>query len=105
MTSRICDAEAASCRVSLHRGTFLFERITVNPAQAAIKKEGARFDRPMVLGYLPHSERKRRQGRQSGSSGELSLDGNVKQVPRVPSDSVLVRDSGHGDTRQAQLCT
>ncbi len=61
---------------------FPFERITVNLAPAALKKEGAGFDLPIAIGILAAT------GCVSSDKaakmilcGELSLDGRVKLLP------------------------
>ena len=61
---------------------FPFERITVNLAPAALKKEGAGFDLPIAVGILAalgivNSDKAAKMI----FCGELSLDGRVKPVP------------------------
>ena len=77
---------------------FPFERITVNLAPAALKKEGAGFDLPIAVGILAA------MGCVSSDKaakmifcGELSLDGRVKPVAGCLPMAIQARDSGYGD--------
>jgi magnesium chelatase family protein len=77
---------------------FPFERITVNLAPAALKKEGAGFDLPIAVGILaalgivnPEKAAK------MILCGELALDGRVKPVAGCLSMAIQARDSGYGD--------
>jgi magnesium chelatase family protein len=77
---------------------FPFERITVNLAPAALKKEGAGFDLPIAVGILAA------MGVVSSDKaakmifcGELSLDGRVKPVAGCLPMAIQARDSGYGD--------
>ncbi len=77
---------------------FPFERITVNLAPAALKKEGAGFDLPIAAGILAalgivNSEK---------AAGivfcvELSLDGRVKPVAGCLPMAILARDCGYSN--------
>jgi len=77
---------------------FPFERITVNLAPAALKKEGAGFDLPIAVGILAA------MGCVSSDKaakmifcGELSLDGRVKPVAGCLPMAIQARDSGYSD--------
>ncbi len=77
---------------------FPFERITVNLAPAALKKEGAGFDLPIAIGILAAT------GCVSSDKaakmilcGELSLDGRVKPVAGCLPMAIQARDSGYSD--------
>ncbi len=76
---------------------FPDDRITVNLAPAAIKKEGTGFDLPIALGILaatgvvPHSQLSRYL-----ILGELSLDGRVKPVRGSLPMALAAREAGYG---------
>ncbi|MFZ0931891.1 MAG: YifB family Mg chelatase-like AAA ATPase [Syntrophobacteraceae bacterium] len=77
---------------------FPFERITVNLAPAAMKKEGAGFDLPIAVGILaavgcvnPDKAAK------MIFCGELALDGRVKPVAGCLPMAIQARDSGYSD--------
>jgi len=77
---------------------FPFERITVNLAPAALKKEGAGFDLPIAVGILAalgvvNSDKAAR----IVFCGELALDGRVKPVAGCLPMAIRARDSGYGD--------
>ncbi|MDR3555662.1 MAG: YifB family Mg chelatase-like AAA ATPase [Syntrophobacteraceae bacterium] len=77
---------------------FPFERITVNLAPAALKKEGAGFDLPIAVGILAalgivNSEKAAKMI----FCGELALDGRVKPIAGCLSMAIQSRDSGYGD--------
>ena len=77
---------------------FPFERVTVNLAPAALKKEGAGFDLPIAVGILAamgivSSEKAAKMI----FCGELSLDGRVKPIAGCLPMAIQARDSGYGD--------
>jgi magnesium chelatase family protein len=77
---------------------FPFERITVNLAPAALKKEGAGFDLPIAVGILAalgivNSDKAAKMI----FCGELALDGRVKPVAGCLPMAIQARDSGYGD--------
>jgi magnesium chelatase family protein len=77
---------------------FPFERITVNLAPAAIKKEGAGFDLPIAVGLLAalgivNADKAAKMV----FCGELSLDGRVKPVAGCLPMAILARDQGYKD--------
>jgi len=77
---------------------FPFERITVNLAPAALKKEGAGFDLPIAVGILAamgcvNPDRAAKMI----FCGELSLDGRVKPVAGCLPMAIQARDSGYSD--------
>jgi len=71
------------------------QRMIVNLAPAAMRKEGPSFDLPIALGVLI-SSRQLSQESVAGSMlvGELSLDGSVRHVPGVLPIAALARDKG-----------
>jgi magnesium chelatase family protein len=75
---------------------FPDDRITVNLAPAAIKKEGTGFDLPIALGLLSATQ-VIDQGALGGYLvlGELSLDGRVKPVTGALSTALAARDAGY----------
>jgi magnesium chelatase family protein len=77
---------------------FPFERITVNLAPAALKKEGSGFDLPIAIGILA-ALGVVNPGKAEGMllTGELALDGRVKPVAGCLPMSILARDSGYPD--------
>ncbi|MHC1726044.1 MAG: YifB family Mg chelatase-like AAA ATPase [Syntrophobacteraceae bacterium] len=75
---------------------FPFERITVNLAPAALKKEGSGFDLPMAVGILAalgvvNSQRAEKMI----MAGELALDGRVKPISGCLPMAIQARDSGY----------
>ncbi len=63
---------------------FPVRKITVNLAPADIKKEGAAFDLPIALGILAATEQLRGEKlKKYCLLGELSLDGNVREVKGI----------------------
>ncbi len=77
---------------------FPFERITVNLAPAALKKEGAGFDLPIAVGILAalgivNSDKAAKMI----FCGELSLDGRVKPVAGCLPMAIQARDCGYSD--------
>ena len=77
---------------------FPFERITVNLAPAAMKKEGAGFDLPIAVGILAalgivNADKAAKMI----FCGELALDGRVKPVAGCLPMAIQARDSGYGD--------
>ncbi|MDR3556136.1 MAG: magnesium chelatase domain-containing protein [Syntrophobacteraceae bacterium] len=79
---------------------FAFERITVNLAPVALKKEGAGFDLPIAVGIpatlgIVNSEKAARRI----FCDELALDGRVKPIAGCLSMAILARDSGYGDLK------
>ncbi len=77
---------------------FPFERITVNLAPAALKKEGAGFDLPIAVGILAalgivNADKAAKMI----FCGELALDGRVKPVAGCLPMAIQARDSGYGD--------
>ena len=75
---------------------FPDDRITVNLAPAAIKKEGTGFDLPIALGLLAATQLID-QGALGGYLvlGELSLDGRVKPVIGALSTALAARGAGY----------
>ena len=77
---------------------FPFERITVNLAPAALKKEGAGFDPPIAVGILAalgivNADKAAKMI----LCGELALDGRIKPVAGCLPMAIQARDSGYGD--------
>lgn len=75
---------------------FPFERITVNLAPAALKKEGSGFDLPIAVGILA-AVGIVNESKAAGliMTGELSLDGRVKPVAGCLPMAIRARDSGY----------
>ncbi len=59
---------------------FPLRRITVNLAPADLKKEGAIYDLPILLGILAATEQIKPLPTDCAFFGELSLDGNIRRV-------------------------
>jgi magnesium chelatase family protein len=77
---------------------FPFERITVNLAPAALKKEGAGFDLPIAIGILAATGCVNTdKAAKMIFCGELSLDGRVKPVAGCLPMAIQARDSGYSD--------
>ncbi|MEN6439509.1 MAG: YifB family Mg chelatase-like AAA ATPase [Syntrophobacter sp.] len=77
---------------------FPMERITVNLAPAHIKKEGSGFDLPIAIGILAALGIVNPQKAANAVlTGELALDGRVKEVSGCLSMAVQARDSGGRD--------
>ena len=77
---------------------FPFEKITVNLAPAALKKEGAGFDLPIAVGILAAvGIVSAEKAAKMIFCGELSLDGRVKPVPGCLPMAIMARDSGYKD--------
>ncbi len=77
---------------------FPFERITVNLAPAALKKEGAGFDLPIAVGILAALGRVNSdKAAKMIFCGELSLDGRVKPVAGCLPMAIQARDCGYSD--------
>ena len=71
------------------------KRITVNLAPADIKKEGAYFDLPIALGILLASEQLSFEGgEETVFMGELSLDGEIRNVNGVLPMAISAFQSG-----------
>lgn len=70
-------------------------RITVNLAPADVRKEGAGFDLPTAIGILAATELLPQKNLESVCiTGELSLDGSVRQVKGILPMLIAARDSG-----------
>ena len=77
---------------------FPFERITVNLAPAALKKEGAGFDLPIAVGILAAlGIVTAEKAAKTIFCGELALDGRVKPVAGCLPMAVQARDCGYSD--------
>ncbi len=77
---------------------FPFERITVNLAPAALKKEGSGFDLPIAVGILAAlGIAKADKAAGMIFSGELALDGRVKPVAGCLPMTITARDCGYKD--------
>jgi magnesium chelatase family protein len=74
---------------------FPRQRLTVNLAPAALRKEGPAYDLPIALGALVASEQVRPDGLEGALVvGELSLDGSVRHVPGVLPMAALAKAEG-----------
>ena len=74
---------------------FPRQRLTVNLAPAALRKEGPAYDLPIALGALVASEQIRADSLEGALVvGELSLDGSVRHVPGVLPMAALGRAEG-----------
>jgi magnesium chelatase family protein len=77
---------------------FPFERITVNLAPAALRKEGAGFDLPIAVGLLAaEGIVDAAKAAKMIFCGELALDGRVKPVDGCLSMAIQARDAGYAD--------
>lgn len=70
---------------------FPARRITVNLAPADLPKEGPSYDLPIALGILLASEQIKAPIQDSLFTGELSLDGNLRQINGVLSHALLAK--------------
>jgi len=74
---------------------FPRQRLTVNLAPAALRKEGPAYDLPIALGALAASGQIRPEWlERTLSLGELSLDGSVRHVRGVLPMAALARQQG-----------
>ena len=74
---------------------FPRQRLTVNLAPAALRKEGPAYDLPIALGALAASEQLRADSLDGALVvGELSLDGSVRHVSGVLPMAALARREG-----------
>lgn len=76
---------------------FVFprQRVTVNLAPAALRKEGPAYDLPIALGALAASEQILSDWLEGSLAvGELSLDGSVRHVRGVLPMAALAREQG-----------
>src|SRR3972149_2894206 len=74
---------------------FPRQRLTVNLAPAALRKEGPAYHLPLALGALVASEQLRPEGLEDALVvGELSLDGSVRHVPGVLPMAALGKAEG-----------
>ena len=62
---------------------FPLSRITVNLAPADLKKEGALYDLPILLGLLSAAGQIRTPGAECAFLGELGLDGTLRRITGV----------------------
>lgn len=84
-------------RAALQNARFDFpaSRITVNLAPADLPKEGGRFDLAIALGILAASGQVAADGLgKSEFLGELSLNGDLRQVPGVLPAALAARSAG-----------
>jgi len=72
---------------------FPIARITINLAPADLKKEGSHFDLPIALGILAASEQLNADLSNYIFLGELSLEGQVREVDGVLPSVLAVRGS------------
>ncbi|GAV23405.1 magnesium chelatase domain-containing protein [Carboxydothermus pertinax] len=70
---------------------FPIARITINLAPADLKKEGSHFDLPIALGILAASEQLNADLSHYIFLGELSLEGQVREVDGVLPSVLAVR--------------
>ncbi|GAV25603.1 Fis family transcriptional regulator [Carboxydothermus islandicus] len=70
---------------------FPIARITINLAPADLKKEGSHFDLPIALGILAASEQLNADLSEYIFLGELSLEGQVREVDGVLPSVLAVR--------------
>jgi len=74
---------------------FPRQRVTVNLAPAALRKEGPAYDLPIALGALVASDQILPIGlEETLAVGELSLDGSVRHVRGVLPMAALAREQG-----------
>jgi magnesium chelatase family protein len=74
---------------------FPRQRVTVNLAPAALRKEGPAYDLPIALGVLAASNQILPEWLEGALAvGELSLDGSVRHVRGVLPMAALARESG-----------
>ena len=75
---------------------FPFQKVTINLAPAAVRKEGASFDLPIALGILGANGDLGKIDNLNNilSFGELSLDGRVRPVRGALSIALTARNAG-----------
>ncbi len=74
---------------------FPRQRVTVNLAPAALRKEGPAYDLPIALGALVASGQVRPESLEGSLAvGELSLDGSLRHVRGVLPMTALARQEG-----------
>jgi len=75
---------------------FPFQKVTINLAPAAVRKEGASFDLPIALGILGANGDLGKIDNLNNilSFGELSLDGRIRPVRGALSIALTARNSG-----------
>ena len=74
---------------------FPRQRVTVNLAPAALRKEGPAYDLPIALGVLAASEQIHPDWLEDTMAvGELSLDGSLRHVRGVLPMAALAREGG-----------
>lgn len=74
---------------------FPRQRVTVNLAPAALRKEGPAYDLPIALGALAASEQIHPEWLDGTLAvGELSLDGSLRHVRGVLPMAALAREAG-----------
>ncbi|NIS82678.1 MAG: YifB family Mg chelatase-like AAA ATPase [Anaerolineales bacterium] len=74
---------------------FPRQRVTVNLAPAALRKEGPAYDLPIALGALAASDQVVPEWLEGALAvGELSLDGSVRHVRGVLPMAALAREAG-----------
>jgi magnesium chelatase family protein len=74
---------------------FPRQRVTVNLAPAALRKEGPAYDLPIALGVLAASEQIHPDWlEETMAVGELSLDGSLRHVRGVLPMAALAREGG-----------
>lgn len=71
---------------------FPAKRITVNLAPADLPKEGPSYDLPIALGILLASEQLKADIKESFFTGELSLDGKLRQTNGILSMVLTAKD-------------
>ncbi|MGQ9598876.1 MAG: YifB family Mg chelatase-like AAA ATPase [Anaerolineae bacterium] len=69
-------------------------RLTVNLAPADLRKEGPAYDLPIAVGILLASEQVSADLSRAGLVGELSLDGQVREVTGVLPMAAAAREKG-----------
>lgn len=69
-------------------------RLTVNLAPADLRKEGPAYDLPIAVGILLASEQVSADLSRAGLVGELSLDGQVREVAGVLPMAAAAREKG-----------
>src|SRR5262249_61649554 len=86
------------CRTALRTAGSAFpsDRITVNLAPAALRKEGASFDLPIALGILAATGLLKRRDEPFAVVGELALDGQIQPVRGTLAVTLACRKRGIG---------
>ncbi len=82
---------------AIRNAGFIFprQRVTVNLAPAALRKEGPAYDLPIALGVLAATEQIAHEWLEGVLAvGELSLDGSVRHVRGVLPSAALARERG-----------